>query len=1115
MESQPASARTRSTTSFELLEALGSGSSGTVYRARLAEAAFGLPAGTIVAVKRVRDDLVAEADARERLIAEGRLGMTVSSPHVVRIFTVESTRDASWLVMEFVAGRTLRRVLDERGPLIGELVRRIGQHAATGLGALHAIGAVHRDVKPENLIVTTDFEVKLMDLDLARRADERLASEEHGAFHGSVAYAAPELLRGQRATPASDLYSLGVVLYEVVTGRHPFAEARTTDEMLRAHLHDVPVRASHHQPNVSAFLEQILVDLLQKEPALRPGDALELAATLAAGSDSAYWRWQERRRPALASERRLHALRRARHTPFVPRRPEQRVLERRLREMLRGRGVALQVTGPTGSGRRRLLDETIARWIERHDDLVFLGGVADGRPTAAPESPFPEILVDWFLHGEDRTAPHLRARLAARIGEESPFARADAERLAAILANDGGGLPAASPTEDEALQRIDLVARAIEHVVRARPGVVLRVDHAERLAPVARAVVERLAESARDLRLLLLLVGERAQPIVGPELAIGGLEPAQYRQLARLLFRRRHAPLDLVDAAWAPLSGLPGALIESLEDLAQRGLLRGRPGDFHALDPGLTELRPARPTLARLREQIEALPATTRAVIRAAAVLGQRFPVADVAALTGRPELEVLEAFGALDNRIVRAENGVGRFRHRDYLLATIAAMPTDVLRMLHRDAASLLERRGGSPLEVGMHLSRAMEHAAALDPLLAGLSSLEQSGATTAAMRVARRIRLHLDQVADDPRHRAARLRLLLSLAAVLARLERVDRAERRYREANVLAERLGDRLAKARALVGLADLAQRRSRFFATVQLLAGVEELLGAMPREPAAAALLARALMVHGRVMAYQGQTRAALGHVATALRLVPSGEPLLRAHLYIDDARWRAVRLDFTGALASLDRAADLVGSTPDGHDNLRLHLHRGRVLGFLGDREAAGEDLGSAEVLARRFAETYMIGRVCLVRAELDVFAGEREAAEPRLREALVAAGAAGDRVTEQLAAALLHAITEDPTGPQHDEVPLALPVVEITWLLSRAVRASRDGDATAARHHLARALQLERTARVHLLLRLALLRTAGRERSAERVVRTVARQLPAGSPRRRFLQFSERIGLP
>ena len=314
---------------FRLLQEIGSGSSGTVYRETLTEAYHEHPAGGEVAVKFLRPEIAADERARERLFAEGALGRALRHPNVAAIYGVETLEllglETTYLVMQFVQGTTLRDLLLRSGPPVEDLTRRVGAGAARGLEALHRTGLVHHDVKPENLVLTPDSELKIVDLGLARRFGATGGGSSPGrssgfGIAGSVAYVAPEVLRGEPAGPKSDLYALGIVLYEVTTGQHPFRDATTPDDMLHAHLYRLPPLPSHLRPRVTPLLEQLLLDLLQKRPDDRPRSAGDVARVLEQGERSEWWRRHEERAPVLASIRRLGRMRRPAEAPH-PRTP--------------------------------------------------------------------------------------------------------------------------------------------------------------------------------------------------------------------------------------------------------------------------------------------------------------------------------------------------------------------------------------------------------------------------------------------------------------------------------------------------------------------------------------------------------------------------------------------------------------------------------------------------------------------------------------------------------------------------------------------------------------------------------------------------------------------------
>ncbi|MHC4472699.1 MAG: serine/threonine-protein kinase, partial [Planctomycetota bacterium] len=194
----------------------------------------------------------------KRFLREAEIGKAVRHPNVVRTYDVDAlTIDEDhhhFLVMEYVEGVTLRALQDDLELVPEELCRHIGREVARGLCAIHEAGVVHRDLKPENVLITPDQAVKIMDLGVARLADEAIRLSQSGAFVGSVHYAAPEQFRagGGVLDGRADLHALGLILYELSTGDHPYVADDVT-QVLRKVLDLSPRRVGALNPQLSPF----------------------------------------------------------------------------------------------------------------------------------------------------------------------------------------------------------------------------------------------------------------------------------------------------------------------------------------------------------------------------------------------------------------------------------------------------------------------------------------------------------------------------------------------------------------------------------------------------------------------------------------------------------------------------------------------------------------------------------------------------------------------------------------------------------------------------------------------------------------------------------------------
>ena len=253
---------------------LGSGGMGKVYAAEVARRDFGIEVGTIVALKVVHPHLLETAGFFRRFLREAEIGASIRHENVIATYGPDAVSVGGvqhhFLVMEYVEGQTLRALLAELDRVPEELCRHIGREVAKGLAAIHAAGVVHRDMKPENVLITGEHVVTVMDLGVARLNDEALRLSQTGAFVGSLHYAAPECFSegGKHVDGRADLHALGLVLYELSCGTNPYY-AESVPEILKKVLHESPRRLGDVNPQLSPFFEEVVHCLLAKKPADR------------------------------------------------------------------------------------------------------------------------------------------------------------------------------------------------------------------------------------------------------------------------------------------------------------------------------------------------------------------------------------------------------------------------------------------------------------------------------------------------------------------------------------------------------------------------------------------------------------------------------------------------------------------------------------------------------------------------------------------------------------------------------------------------------------------------------------------------------------------------------
>jgi tRNA A-37 threonylcarbamoyl transferase component Bud32 len=260
---------------YRLDEVIGRGGMSTVYRGT--DQAL----DRVVAVKVAMDPLL-ERDPvyAARFKREARAAAALSSPGVVTIFDSGADGPARYIVMEYVEGRDLAQVLREEGPLEPSRAAAIGRQVAESLAVAHAAGIVHRDIKPGNIMVTPGGGVKVLDFGIARTSDAVTLTQTASVL-GTAPYMSPEQAMGQPADARSDIYSLGCVLYEMLTGKPPFM-GEVAAAVLHQHVRVAPKAPRVVNPNVPPALDALVLEMLAKAPQDRPQTGAEVRDRLAA-----------------------------------------------------------------------------------------------------------------------------------------------------------------------------------------------------------------------------------------------------------------------------------------------------------------------------------------------------------------------------------------------------------------------------------------------------------------------------------------------------------------------------------------------------------------------------------------------------------------------------------------------------------------------------------------------------------------------------------------------------------------------------------------------------------------------------------------------------------------
>lgn len=265
---------------YEIIAMLGAGGMANVYRARCTVL------NRIVTVKVLRKELAEDKDFVRRFQMEAQAVALLSHPNIVSIYDVGEEDGVPYLVMEYVEGSNLKEIIREKGPLSPTEAVNIGMQVCAALEHAHSKGIIHRDIKSHNILVTPGGRVKVTDFGLARVLSIPSATmTQSGSVMGSVHYFSPEQARGEEVTPQSDIYSLGVVLYEAVSGHVPFQGDNPISIALK-HLQEEPKSLCLENPAIPKRLEQIIFKAMAKDPKNRFASAAQMQQALAESQPS-------------------------------------------------------------------------------------------------------------------------------------------------------------------------------------------------------------------------------------------------------------------------------------------------------------------------------------------------------------------------------------------------------------------------------------------------------------------------------------------------------------------------------------------------------------------------------------------------------------------------------------------------------------------------------------------------------------------------------------------------------------------------------------------------------------------------------------------------------------
>jgi tetratricopeptide (TPR) repeat protein/predicted Ser/Thr protein kinase len=641
---------------------------------------------------------------RSRLISEAQMVAKLNHPNIVTVYDVGETSGAPFIVMEFVEGQTLH---ERRPAKIADIVA-ITRQVCAALEHAHESGIVHRDLKPENVFITPEGTVKLMDFGLARSVASRFTSE--GVVMGTVFYLAPEQALGEGIDQRTDLYSLGVMLYELTTGQLPFFDDDPV-AVISQHLHApvVPPRAKN--PETPPALNNLIVRLLSKNPAERPASAVEVLQYL--------------EKPDVLDmdapdEEQLSLLDRIVRGRLVGREQEVKNAITMWHKASSAQGQTLLISGEPGIGKTRLLRE-IAAHAEVSGGQAFMGTCyAEG---SAPYTAFEQII---------RKALQRNADNGFQIAD---FVMADLLTLSPSLRSAYPNVPP-NPTMDPQSEQQRLFENLVAFckLLSERTPILLAVDDIHWADSGTLSMLRHLARRTRRQRVLLLgtyreIELDEARPFnqvlldlnrerLATRLKLRRLSREQTRQMLAALFAEEITP-EFLDGIYHETEGNPYFIEEVCKALVESGKLYFEGGRWHR--PSMEELEIPQSIRIAIQSRIGKLPEQVQEILQLASILGREF---DFDTLAEASELDEDALIEALENaeqdqliEEVSSENGVTFAFAHALVPATLAeGLRTLRRRRIHRRIASAIERIHVEDYEaLAYHNGEAGDHEKAL----------------------------------------------------------------------------------------------------------------------------------------------------------------------------------------------------------------------------------------------------------------------------------------------------------------------------------------------------------------------------------------------------------------
>src|SRR5271165_4084133 len=863
---------------YRILEKLGKGGMGVVYKDE------DTTLGRTVAIKFLPEGVADDAVALERFHREARAASALNHPNIVTVHEIGETESGSFLVMEWIQGETMRSRMKRSLDLA--TVIDFGVQVARALKVAHQAGIIHRDIKPENIMVRSDGYLKLVDFGLARvgiTPDDKTVSmgiTKEGSWMGTIDYFSPEQARAEPLEWGSDIFSLGIVLYEAATGVHPFYSGGSPFSTANGILSQDPIPPTRINPGIPAPFERLLLSMLQKDARLRPSAAdveqvLSSLGTSASSLENVFLKTPDR------------------HT--VGRGQQLQELHAALNLVAAGRGSLVCISGEAGIGKSTLVEEFLASLVLNGQSCSVGRGRCSER-LADGEAYLPILeALDSLLHSgnADSVSRIMKTLAPSWFLELAPVQQQDSSMIR---------LADSRATSQERLKREFF--GFLQELCRHRPLLLFLED----VHWIDTSTVDLLAYITTRFESLPLLVVvtyragemvERMHPFLQlkldleargscRELSLQYLGKADVESYLALEFPEHRLPPSFTEFLWQRTEGNPLFMADLVRDLRDRKIIVQDQGRWILSQP-IEEIGNELPASVRsmIQRKVDSLSEQDRRLLQAASVEGAEFhSVVLAAAISADPaeveeRLEDIERVHFFVQRIGEKEFPDGtltlhlRFVHSLYQNALYATLtPTRRTGLSTATANALLRLHPDSQVNVAHQLALLFESARDFSRSAEFFQlAAERAAGVFANQEAAVLARKGLEMLAKLPpspekTQKELALQITLGPALVSTKGFANPEVERAYTRAKKLCAELGQSPHLFPVLWGLWNFYEVKGQLDTALQL---AQQMLQ-LAEEAKDTALLLEANYALGDTLFWAGDFERSLQHVEQALKL---------------------------------------------------------------------------------------------------------------------------------------------------------------------------------------------------------------------------------------------------